>query len=575
MDDKNTILAVDDTPESLELLVRILTLKGYQVRSTDSGEQALAEVDTSPPDLILLDIRMDDMSGLEVCRRLKARDATRQIPIILISAYAEAEQWAKGLQLGAVDYIYKPFRAEEVLTRIKTHLTLSRQNVSLEQQAAELQKKNRQLQSEIFERRRVEEELRRSLEEAEQSRRTTLGALEEQKRTEAERVKLQAQLLQAQKMESVGRLAGGVAHDFNNMLGVILGNSEIAMDKVDPSLSLYADLLEIRKAAERSTALTRQLLTFARKQVNAPKVLDLNETIAGMLKMLGRLIGEDIRLTWLPGEALWPVLVDPSQIDQILANLSVNARDAFTGIGKISIETKNCTLDKEYCVNHLGFLLGEYVMISFSDNGCGMNKETQAHIFEPFFTTKGPNQGTGLGLATVYGIVKQNQGFINVYSELGQGTTFTIHLPRHVNEETPAIEEAPAKPVQQEHETILLVEDESGMLKSITALLTKQGYRILSAAGPSEALRLANAYPGEIHLLMTDVVMPEMNGSDLAKKLMSLQPNLKCLFMSGYTPEMIARYGVLEHGRHFIQKPFSQKELATKIREVLLLGREE
>ncbi len=249
-----------------------------------------------------------------------------------------------------------------------------------------------------------------------------------------EKLSLESQLRQAQKMESVGRLAGGVAHDFNNMLGVIIGHTELALEQMDPAQPLFTSMQEIRKAALRSADLTRQLLAFARKQTVAPKVLDLNETVEGMLKMLRRLIGEDIDLVWLPDSDLWPVKMDPSQIDQILANLCVNARDAIEGVGKITIETHKVTFDEAYCADHSGFIPGDFVMLAVSDDGQGMDKETLDKIFEPFFTTKGIGKGTGLGLATVYGIVKQNNGFINVYSEPGQGTTFKIYLPRHAAE---------------------------------------------------------------------------------------------------------------------------------------------
>jgi len=239
-------------------------------------------------------------------------------------------------------------------------------------------------------------------------------------------------LAQAQKMESVGRLAGGVAHDFNNMLGIILGHTEIALEQMDPAQPLFARLLKIREAAERSANLTRQLLAFARKQIAAPRVLNLNETVEGMLKMLRRLIGEDIQLAWLPGANLWPVKVDPGQIDQILVNLCINARDAIAGVGKVIIETENAALDKTYCTKHTGSVPGEYVLLTLIDNGCGMNEKTLANTFEPFFTTKAVGQGVGLGLATAYGIVKQNNGFINLCSAPGQGTTVEIYLPRHI-----------------------------------------------------------------------------------------------------------------------------------------------
>ena len=392
----------------------------------------------------------------------------------------------------------------------------------------------------------------------------------ERKRAEKEKAKLEAQILQAQKMESVGRLAGGVAHDFNNMLGVIIGHSELALSQLNPDQPLYEDLTEIRNAAERSTSLTRQLLAYARKQTAAPRVLDLNQTVTSMLNMLQRLIGENINLNWHPAEILWPVKIDPSQLDQILANLVVNARDAITGVGKITIETKNCTLDEDYCAAHIGSVPGEYATLTVSDDGCGMDKETLAQIFEPFFTTKDIGKGTGLGLATVYGIVKQNNGFINAYSEPGHGTTFTIYLPRQEGKAGQAAETGgSAESLMRGHETILLVEDDPSLLKLTARMLEKQGYTVLVASTPGEALRLADEYGDKIHLLMTDVVMPEMNGRDLAKNLMGLYPNLKLLFMSGYTADVIAHNGVLDEGVHFIQKPFSAQSLATKLREVL------
>jgi CheY-like chemotaxis protein len=338
---------------------------------------------------------------------------------------------------------------------------------------------------------------------------------------------------------------------------------------VDPAQPLHADLLEIRKAAERSADLTRQLLAFARKQVVSPKVLDLNDTTAGMLKMLQRLIGEDIHLAWLPGANLWTVRIDPSQIDQILANLCVNARDAISGVGKITIETGNIALDEAYCADHAGFVPGKYVLLAMSDNGCGMDKGILGKLFEPFFTTKVVGKGTGLGLATIYGIVKQNNGFINVYSEPDQGTTFRIYLPRHIGKAEQVRTEVRQEPVMRGQETVLVVEDEPSLLELSKLMLETQGYLVLTAGTPGEAMRLAEKHAGEIHLLMTDVVLPEMNGPDLAQKLLSVHPNLKCLFTSGYTANVITHHGVLDEGVHFIQKPFSRKDLAAKVREAL------
>ena len=392
----------------------------------------------------------------------------------------------------------------------------------------------------------------------------------ERRQGEDEREKLQAQLIQAQKMESVGRLAGGVAHDYNNMLSVIIGYAELAIDKVSTDNPLHKDLKEIYDAARRSGEITRQLLAFARRQTIQPKVLDLNKTVEGMLKMLHRLIGEDIDLSWRPGPGLWPLKVDPSQIDQVLANLCVNARDAIRGVGKITIETDNVSFDEDDCADHAGFVPGDFVLLAVSDNGCGMDPETLEFIFEPFFTTKDIGEGTGLGLATVYGIVKQNDGFINVYSEPQQGTTFRVYLPRHDGETDPIEAREAGEIPSGRGETVLIVEDDPSILRLVKAILERLDYTVLDASTPSRAISLAEAHEGAIHVLITDVVMPEMNGRDLADHLLTYYPNLKILFMSGYTANVIAHRGVLEEGVHFIQKPFSKRDLAAKVHEVLL-----
>lgn len=391
----------------------------------------------------------------------------------------------------------------------------------------------------------------------------------ERKKMEEEHEKLQAQLLQAQKMESVGRLAGGIAHDFNNMLQAILGHAELALNQVDPFHLIHADLIEIHHAAERSANLTRQLLAFASKQTIAPKLLDLNQIVEGTLKMLGRLIGEEIEPVWIPGKDLWLVYIDPSQIDQISANLCVNARDAISGTGKITIETGNAIFDDNYCEQHYGYIPGEYVLLSVSDNGCGMDQKTIAHIFEPFFTTKGFGKGTGLGMSTVYGIVKQNNGFINVYSEPGKGTTIKIYLPRFKKESEPVQVGTPKVGLTRGRETILLVEDDQAILKMTEKMLKQLGYQILTAQTPKEAINIAQKYTNNIHLLITDVVMPDMSGPELTERLLTIFPNIKVLFMSGYTANVIAHQGVLDEGVHFIQKPFSIKDLSTKVRSIL------
>jgi len=385
----------------------------------------------------------------------------------------------------------------------------------------------------------------------------------------AERAVLQDQLVQLQKIESVGRLAGGVAHDFNNMLQVILGHVELAMERNAAGQSARDDLLEIRKAAERSSGLTRQLLAFARKQTVAPKILDLNDTIHGMLQMLRRLIGENIDLSWRPGRGLGPVRMDPSQIDQILANLCVNARDAVDGAGAIAIETTGESFTPEHCAANPAHLPGDYIRLSVSDNGCGMDKEVLGKLFEPFFTTKPVGEGTGLGLSTVYGIVRQNHGFIDVASKPGQGTTFHVYLPRH-SEAPPQAAPAPARaPAGTARETILLVEDDPAILAISRTMLERLAYHVIGARSPDAALQLARDHAGPIHLLMTDVVMPGMNGHDLAARLLDPHPHIKRLYMSGYTADVIAHHGILDDGIHFIQKPFTLAELEAKVRETL------
>ncbi|GAB6096150.1 hypothetical protein JCM14469_24030 [Desulfatiferula olefinivorans] len=399
-----------------------------------------------------------------------------------------------------------------------------------------------------------------------------MGAVEDitdRIRAENEQARLQAQLIQARKIESVGRLAGGVAHDYNNMLGVIIGYAEMAMARLSPGDPLQDDLSEIMKAARRSSDITRQLLAFARKQTIAPRVIDLNETVEGMLRMLRRLIGEDIDLTWHPAHEPGMVNMDPTQIDQILANLCVNARDAIGGVGKLTIETNHARFDEDDCAGCPGAVPGDFVMLVVSDDGCGMAPDTLENLFEPYFTTKGMGKGTGLGLATVYGIVKQNGGFIQVNSEPGNGSTFTIYLPSHQGQKD--MEPKPEKDdVPLGHgETVLIVEDEPSILKLTEAILARLGYDVITAPSPAKALEAAGAHEGRIHLMITDVVMPEMNGRDLAERLKRFHPAMRVLYMSGYTADVIAHRGVLGTGTNFIQKPFSKHDLAVKIREAL------
>jgi PAS domain S-box-containing protein len=392
-------------------------------------------------------------------------------------------------------------------------------------------------------------------------------------RAEFERAheRAQLQLAQAQKLESIGRLAGGVAHDFNNLLMGIMGYTDLCRDDVGEEHPANEWLDEIKKAAERSANLTRKLLAFARRQTIAPELLDVNATVADMLRMLQRLIGEDIELSWLPDEHPCMVEMDPGQVDQILANLCVNARDAMLNGGKVTIETQLVEIDEQYCGGHVEAVPGSYVLLAVSDNGKGMDEDTLAHVFEPFFTTKPAGEGTGLGLATIYGIAKQNHGFVSLYSELGEGTTVRIYLPRFLGELDGSRKEEEAAPVDEggRGETILLVEDESSVRATAGAFLQGLDYRVLVAEGPEDALRQVAELEGVVDLLVTDVVMPGMNGRVLAEELSKSFPDMRCLYISGYTANVIAHSGILEQGVNFLAKPFNRQELLRRVRQVL------
>ncbi|MEA1900988.1 MAG: PAS domain S-box protein [Thermodesulfobacteriota bacterium] len=399
----------------------------------------------------------------------------------------------------------------------------------------------------------------------------TTRNITKRKKAEEEKLKLEAQLHLAQKMEAIGKLAGGVAHDFNNILTVVMGNAGLALMEIGKDDALRQEIEEIRKAGERAVSLTRQLLAFSRKQIVQPKILDINELLTDMEKMLGRLIGEDIEMLTIPAPALWQVEIDPGQIEQVIMNLAINAKDAMPCGGKLTIETANADLDENYSHEH-GIeekKSGCYVMLAVSDTGIGMDKETHEHIFEPFFTTKKVGKGTGLGLATVYGIVKQNNGFIWVYSEPKQGATFKVYLPEVKKDADP--EKKEKKPVVKlaGSETVLIVEDD-GLLRNLAQnTLQRYGYKVLDAENGENAIRICKEYDGRIDLMITDVVMPKIGGREAAKRLLPLYPQMKVIYMSGYTDDAIVHHGVLEPGLNFLEKPFTPKGLTLKVREVL------
>jgi signal transduction histidine kinase/CheY-like chemotaxis protein len=455
-----------------------------------------------------------------------------------------------------------------LLSRI---LYMNRVDIFLNQK--KVVEKNKLLTSEIATRKKAEKELtqiKKKLEQTVLDRTNELVQANEELRNEiAERKLTQEKLNQAQKLEAIGRLAGGIAHDFNNMLTTIIGNAEITLMDIPPDSSLTGNLQEIIKASHHSAVLTQQLLGFARKQTIIPKVLDLNYTIEGLIKVLRRLIGENIDLLWHPYPEVWSVKVDDSQISQIMTNLCANARDGIQGIGKITIETANVELDKNYCLNHVSCSPGQYVCISVADTGCGMNEETINSIFEPFFTTKDKEKGTGLGLATVYGIVQQNNGSIDVYSELGSGSEFKIYLPRYMEEARIEQESGTAEEKFSGNETILVAEDNPAILRVASSILESQGYYVLTAHTPLKAMDICKNFSGTIDLLLTDVIMPEMNGWQLAEEIIKQHPNLKILFMSGYSDEVIDHHGILEEGVLLLNKPFSKQEISKKVRNIL------
>ncbi len=636
MIEKNTILIVDDDQNLRNTLSDILTAKGYLSLHVATGRQALKKASESMPDVALIDIRLEDMSGLDVMKRIKVCSSNTEC--ILITGHASQASAIEAINVGAYSYILKPYDIDQLLLTVQRAVEKGKTDKALQKSEAHyrqlfnslpyggeiLDMEGRIINCSLNTSRMLGYEMNEligapianfidgdmlqffnenyseilkgeslSLEgsmihkngskidvfRAAQPIFNTKGEVVEVlalsiditkcKHAEAEKVRMEEQLRQAQKMESVGRLAGGVAHDYNNALSVIIGFTEMAMDDLDPDGLVHANLTEVLTAAKRAADITRQLLAFARKQTINPKIIDLNEKVENTLKMLRHLIGEDIDLAWLPGKCLWPVKIDASQIDQILANLCVNARDAIEGVGKITIETGNITFNKTYCAGHTGFVTGEFIALVVSDNGCGMDKKILENVVEPFFTTKYVDKGTGLGLATTYGIVKQNNGFINIYSEPGKGTAIKIYLPRHEGKAVMDKKEPAKKSKRGLGETIFLVEDDLSILKLVRKILYKLGYTVLTAGTPEEALRLAEEYSGEIHMLITDVIMPEMDGRNLAERLQSLYPGLKCMFMSGYTANTIAHHGVLNEGVYFIQKPFSKEDLGTAIRKVL------
>ena len=504
------VLLVEDDEEDY-LLTRKL-LKGFEVNWTPSYEGALEELRT-PYNACLVDYRLGVRSGLLLIEQ--AIEGGFRGPLILLTGHGDLGLDVEAMKSGASDYLVKGQTTPQLMERVIRH--------SIDRKASE-------------------EALRRSEE----------------------------QLRQAQKLEAIGGLAAGVAHDFNNLLSVILGYSELLTEGLEVGNPLRADLEAIHEAGLRAADLTRQLLAFSRQQVLEPRILDINRVFSGMEKMLRRLIGEDIEFSSLPAAGLPNILADAGQIEQVIMNLVVNARDAMPQGGKLIVETSAVVLDQSYADEHRDVTPGPHVMLAVSDSGTGMDKATQARLFEPFFSTKAVGKGTGLGLATAFGIVRQSSGTIWVYSELGVGTTFKVYFPA-LDGGLPATVSSPPPELQslRGSETILLVEDDERVRVVAQAILRKYGYNVLDAPSGADALVLCEQHPATIDLLLTDVVMLHMNGRQLAERLATLRPAMKVLYMSGYTDDAVVRHGILESTIAFVQKPLTPEALARKVREVL------
>ena len=562
---KGRIVVVDDNAENLYLLRALLQADGFEVATAANGSEALALARQGPLAMVISDILMPVMDGFTLCREWKKDAQLGKIPFVFYTAtYTDERDREFALGLGADEFIIKPqepdsFRQtiREVLQRVRSSPAHSPGEAK--EEAVYLKQYNEALVR----------KLEAKMQQLEKTVRELVLEKAELLKTQEERETLRNQLFQAQKLEAIGRLAGGVAHDFNNMLSVIIFYTDMILRRTDPSDPLSQDLQKVMGAARRSADLTRQLLAFARQETVVPKVVDLNGTVADMLKLLQRLIGENIELAWHPGKGVGRVRVGSTHIDQILTNLCINARDAIEGNGKIAIETGMAVFDEAYCLKHPEFRSGEYLRLSVTDNGRGMGPEVLSNVFEPFYTTKETGKGTGLGLATVYGIVQQDKGFITVNSAPGKGAAFEVYLPKYQGLPAPASPEAPAPPRTRGQTTILLVEDEPAILQVASLVLGELGYIVVGASRPLEALRLAQDQPAGVQLLITDIVMPEMNGLELAKKLIPLFPGLKRLYMSGYSAGTMNSSDVLDEGAHFIQKPFTIKELAEKVQEAL------
>ena len=626
------VLIVEDSEEDALLLVRELRRGGYEAahQRVDSPSAVRATLERETWDLVISDYNIPGFGGLEALALV--RDRGLDIPFIFVSGTISEDQAVAAMKAGASDYFAKG-QLKRLLPAIERELREAKGRAAKRETDVRLAKlvehapigifrstragkvlsvnaalvrmlgyataadvldldMARDVYADPAERQRLLDEHPYTDREYDEMEATwkrkdgtplhveligravrnaagTIDSYETFVRDVTEQRRLQRELVQAQKMEAVGRLAGGIAHDFNNLLTAILGSAELALEMLPAGAPEREEVDEVRKAALRAADLTRQLLAFSRQQVIVPKVLNPNDVVGGMDKMLRRLLGEDVELRAALASDLGAVKVDPSQLEQVVLNLAVNARDAMPDGGTLTIETQNIELDQRYVQGHLSAEPGPYVMLAVSDTGVGMDAGTQARIFEPFFTTKEKGRGTGLGLATVYGIVKQSGGWIWVYSEPGHGTTFKVYFPRVAAVAAPATASVAPPTSVRGSETILVVEDDETIRNLVLKVLKGNGYTVLAAANGDEAERVAGQHHGRIHLLITDVVLPGLSGPEVARRLIATRTDTRALYLSGYTNDAVLRRGVLEAGVAFLQKPFTPGVLGRKVREVL------
>jgi len=596
-----SILVVDDDAQMLRTITDILRLRGYAPVMAGTGEKALelARAMTEAPAVALVDLRLPDMDGMDLVGRL--REIASLTQVVILTGNASVDSAVRALREDSNDYLVKPVQPDQLVGTIERageRWQRRRAEVGMRESEERLRLIFDHVSDALF----IADDLGhiidanpaacalsgKSIEDLHaltigdvlreddgrvldiRSTAFAPGVLVYTVRDLTRQRKLEDQLVQAQKMEAVGQLAGGVAHDFNNLLTVIMSYSSLLLSDIETNAEVRGDIQEISDAAERAAALTRQLLAFSRKQVLQTRPVNLNAVVTDVEKMLRRLIGEDISLTTRLDANLALINADPGQLEQVLINLAVNARDAMPGGGALTITTDNAVLSDEHGERHLGAAPGKYVMLAVTDTGSGMTREVQQRLFEPFYTTKGPGKGTGLGLATVHGIVKQSGGDVYVYSELGHGTTFKVYFPRLTKAAEVVMTTAEHRTVAPRgSETILLAEDDESLRALGARVLGALGYEVLVARTGAEALKIVAQHKGPIDLIATDVVMPEMNGSQLVEKVLEARPTIRVLFMSGYTDDEVMRRGVIDGQTAFLQKPFTPDLLAHKVREVL------